>query len=309
MNEIAPTDASTARSARAVLLIAATTLAGWALTGCMSWKAPWSEAGVLPSSSSDAHSATPGEAKRLTAVADDAVSLQRAIDAYLSVLTRDPSDVGALTAVADHSILMATAYTTRRDAKRRLYRRAQAYSELAMYTNPEFKVLVDGGKRPWEACHALGKTERRAMLTWMTAVLYNFKECMSPLARVANIRWIQRIEPFLQRLDELDPTWEDGAVPFNWGFYHFVLPGSLGGDRDKAAEEFARAVELGPDRLVYRWGRARFFRVRVKDEAGFRDDLEWVVSQDPSTAGDPSHWAIYVQRDARELLENVDRYF
>lgn len=279
------------------------------LPGCMSWRPPW-EAGAPSRPSPPAPSGASIEAAReLTAVAVDAEALQRAIDAYEAVLAREPDHTEALTAVADHSILMGTAYTKSRAEKRRLYRRAQAYAELAMYANPEFRALVDQGKRPWEAADALGPDEMDAMLKWMTALLYNFKECMRPPVRVVNIGWMKRIAPFLQRMDQIDPTWQDGVVPFNWGFYYFVVPRSLGGDKKKAAEEFARAVELGPHRTLYRWGRARFFDVKTKNREAFRKDLEWVLSQDPSTATDPPHWASYARRDAQELLDDIERYF
>ena len=39
------------------------------------------------------------------------------------------------------------------------------------------------------------------------------------------------------------------------------------------------------------------------------DDLEWVVAQDLETAGGVYAWKVYFQRDARQLLTNVDRYF
>jgi hypothetical protein len=148
-----------------------------------------------------------------------------------------------------------------------------------------------------------------AMMVWMTALLYNFKECMSSPVRVLNIRWMTHLDPMLDRMEQLDESWEEGAVPFTRAFYYFVVPRSLGGDRKLAASSFARAVELGPNRVVIRWGRARFFDVLTKDREGFVEDLEWVATRDPETCSDAAAWKAYVQRDAKQLLERVDRLF
>lgn len=84
---------------------------------------------------------------------------------------------------------------------------------------------------------------------------------------------------------------------------------SLGGDRDKAGASFARAVELGPDRLVIRWGRARFFDVLMKNRDGFVLDLQWVATADPAACSDAPAWKAYVKRDAEQWLKKVDSFF
>jgi hypothetical protein len=61
--------------------------------------------------------------------------------------------------------------------------------------------------------------------------------------------------------------------------------------------------------VVIRWGRARFFDVLTKDREGFVEDLEWVATRDPETCSDAAAWKAYVQRDAKQLLERVDRLF
>ncbi len=288
---------------------AALLLALPAMAGCMSFRPEWNstDSAVLPASGSvDAALAVAREASQR---AVDVTSLRAAMAAYEKVLAEDPRNYDALVTLADHSILMGTAYTKERDAKRELYDRAMRLGERAMYTNPEFKGLADGGARPWEACKVLTEREMSAMLVWMNALLYNFKECMSSPVRVLNIRWMTHLDPMLDRMEQLDESWEDGAVPFTRAFYYFVVPRSLGGDRDKAGASFARAVELGPDRLVIRWGRARFFDVLMKNRDGFVLDLQWVATRDPATCSDAPAWKAYIKRDAEQLLQKVDRLF
>ncbi len=280
-----------------------------AMVGCMSFRPEWYSTDSAVPPASGVVEAELALAREASQRAVDGEGLRAAMAAYEKVLAEDPQHYDALVALADHSILMGTAYTKERDAKRELYDRAMRLGERAMYTNPEFRGLADGGARPWEACGVLTEREMSAMMVWMTALLYNFKECMSSPVRVLNIRWMTHLDPMLDRMEQLDESWEEGAVPFTRAFYYFVVPRSLGGDRKLAASSFARAVELGPNRVVIRWGRARFFDVLTKDREGFVEDLEWVATRDPETCSDAAAWKAYVQRDAKQLLERVDRLF
>jgi hypothetical protein len=280
-----------------------------ALAGCMSFRPEWNSTESAARPASGIVDADLALARQASQRAVDAEGLRAAMAAYEKVLAEDPRNYDALVALADHSILMGTAYTEERGAKRELYDRAMRLGERAMYTHPEFKSLADGGARPWEACGVLTDREMSAMMVWMTALLYKFKECMSSPVRVLNIRWMTHLDPMLDRMEQLDESWEGGAVPFTRAFYYFIVPRSLGGDRDLAASSFARAVELGSTRVVNRWGRAKFFGVLTKDRAGFVEDLEWVATRDPETCSDAPAWKAYVQRDAKLLLAQVDRLF
>ena len=63
------------------------------------------------------------------------------------------------------------------------------------------------------------------------------------------------------------------------------------------------------DHPLGRWGRAKYFHVKVGNRDGFVEDLEWVVAQDPRQATSPYRWNVYFQSDARLMLERVDRIF
>ncbi len=298
----------TRHPARAVALL----LIGSTLTGCLGWRPDWRPVGAAGAATRATQSASDSDLTRAREASEralDADGLKRAISEYEKVLAAEPQSYDALVALADHSILLATAYTEKRGAKRALYRRAMLLAERAMYTNADFRRLAEGGARPWEASGTLNRRELGAMMAWMTALLYTFKECMSGPVRVINVRWITHLDPMLDRMEQLDERWADGAVPFTRAFYYFVLPPSLGGDRKLAAQSFARAVEMGPNRLVHRWGRARFFYVLTQDREGFFSDLEWVSTRDPEAFSDGQPWKAYLQRDAKRLLGQTDRLF
>ena len=46
---------------------------------------------------------------------------------------------------------------------------------------------------------------------------------------------------------------------------------------------------------------------RDGDREGFRRDLEWVAAQDPAALQGPYAWNVYFQRDARQMLADMDR--
>ena len=62
------------------------------------------------------------------------------------------------------------------------------------------------------------------------------------------------------------------------------------------------AVEICPDFLVNRWGRAKYLYQLIGNDEGFTTDLQWVISQDPHKGGNPSRWNVYFQEDAKKIL-------
>jgi hypothetical protein len=98
-------------------------------------------------------------------------------------------------------------------------------------------------------------------------------------------------------------------VYFSRGIYYLALPKFAGGDRELSARLLSKAREVAPDSLLIPWGRAKYFCFETHDREGFVKDLQWVLAQDPHGGTNPYSWNVYFQRDARELLDRVDRLF
>lgn len=277
------------------------------LTGCMSWQPEWptqDPAAPAPDVSALLHTAD-----RLAAVADSREKLQAAMDAYGRVLERDPHHVRALTDLANQTILMGAAYTDSRREKNAVYRAAMHLCERAMYTNPDFRALTDQGLAPWEACQVLVVEDMPAMMFWSTAVLYIFKEVLTFPEQVVNLSWVEYTGPFLERMEALDPDWGGGAIQFTRSLYFGILPGFKGGDADRSQQYLDAAVAYGSPWMLSRWGRAKYFQVRDENRQGFEADLRWVLQQDVAAPVEAYCWRAYFHQDAREALENADRYF
>ena len=60
--------------------------------------------------------------------------------------------------------------------------------ERGMYTNSEFKKLVDGGAPVWDASSVLTNREMEAMDYWYSSLGLYFSECMNPVERILSLR-------------------------------------------------------------------------------------------------------------------------
>lgn len=273
----------------------------------MTWQPQW------PDSSSVATPAVVAElfkeADLLSRNADSQGSLEAAVTANLAVLKADPAHYQACVTLAHLYLLLGDAYQTSMAGKRNCFQKALLYSELAMYTNPSFKESIQRGEPTWEACQVLGFREMEAMLFWANAVFYRYKEGQGPLGQIVNFRWIQRATQVMDHMTSIDPDWGGGVIHLTWGIYFLAIPESVGGDRVKSAEYFRKAIEIGPEQLIHRWGRAKYYHVKMKDPQSFREDLKWVLSRDLRQSPGHPAWNAFFVKDARRLLNTIDRQF
>jgi tetratricopeptide (TPR) repeat protein len=246
------------------------------------------------------------KAQLLYAQTNDMGSLKVSMDAYQAVLSRNPGDYEALVQLSNQYILLGTAYTQKRKDKSANFHKAMRFAELAMYNNPAFKDHIKDGKNPWEAAGELGKQETEAMFYWVTALQYEFKEGMTLAGKIRNVQWLKNAIIFLDQIEKVNPEFGGGAVEFAKGICYYVLPKSKGGSKKIGEDYLQKAVAKGKDRLLPRWGRAKYFyEVTGNDEKAF-EDLSWVAAQDLKSFEDPYPWRVYFQKDAQALL--LSRY-
>jgi hypothetical protein len=234
--------------------------------------------------------------------ADTREEVESLIIAFEEVEKADPKNYYALWKAGNYHILMGAAYADKRKEKKHHYREAIKYCEKAMYTNEAFKRSILEGAEITEASKNLTLNEIDAMGYWYTARFYYFSECLRPLGRVFNTKIVIENNKIIEQIDQLNPEWAGGGNYFSRGLYYISIPERFGGSKERAEEEFSTAVQVGPDYLVNRWGRAKYLYQLLGDEENFAGDLEWVLTQDPQTGGNPYPWNVYFQEDARKLL-------
>ena len=275
------------------------------LSGCVHWQSDFSTWQV---EDADAEVLL-ADANRLMDRADNRENLLEAISAFKEVLRADPENYKALYELSNGYILLGDGYSERTSERIRHYRSALLYSERAMYTNPAFRKKIDDGVPVWLAVDALTTREMEAMLFWSTAIFYYYKDGLGPIRQTINFRWITRARRVLERMSELDPDWGGGAVHFSWGLYYLAIPVRVGGDRERSADYFEKAIAVGPDRLLNRWGRAKYFHVKMQNPEQFREDLQWILEQDLESVSGSRAWNFYFVQDAREMLDQAHTYF
>ncbi len=275
--------------------------------GCMSWEEGWKKIGE-PSVEGDV-SVLIARANRQMQEADSKEKILQLIETYENVLKIEPRNTEALRRLGSFCFLIGYGYAESRDEREIYCRKAIKYSEQVLYSNPDFRQLVDGGEKVWEACRALSKREMDAMWWWYLAAGAYWKECFSVVGRLVNFRWPMRVRKVLDAMMEIDPAWQNGSPYYAWANFYAVAPGFLGGDLKKAAEYYEKAVELGPNMLNFRRSRAWFLHIKTGDRKAFREDMEWVIAQDPHRAGLTYPWNVFIQRDAQRGLDTIDEYF
>lgn len=277
------------------------------ISGCVHWSSEFtSETPSLPPSNAEE---LYNSALQIFNTADNEEKVEQAIIAFEHVLKADPGHYDSLSYISTLHILLGDAYSSKKKEKIYHFRSALIYSERAMYTNPEFKASINGGEPVWEAARFLTKKELDAMFFWTTALFYYYKEGLNAFGQVTQYHWIKRAKLVLDLMTNLDPEWGGGGLYFTLGIYYLSIPESVGGDRKLSAEYFQKAIDKAPDWTLNRWGRAKYFHVKMQNQEEFKEDLQCVVNQDFRVLKGPYPWNIYFQKDAKNMLEHMDDYF
>lgn len=248
-------------------------------------------------------------AKRLIRQADTKDRVLELIDTYLDALRIDPDNYEALWSLGRYYQLMGFAYSHSIPEKEQYYLAQIRSCERAMETNHPYKALIENGEPVEKACRALTEREMHAIAYWSFGYGAYYKECFGRIGKLMKISLAVKARKVAERMMEINPTFDGGHPLVFMAGYYALLPQLLGGDTAKAADFYARAVKAGPKRLFARYCRARFLYTKMENRKAFREDLEWVIAQDPHMLDSPYAWNVFFQSSAREMLRNMHTYF
>ncbi len=218
------------------------------------------------------------------------------------VVAIEPTHKEALASLGNLHILIGAAYTTDRKAKRAHFRQSRQYCEQAMLTNSAFRTAIQNGKKAWESVQNLGSEDAPAMLFWVTALQYEFKEGMTILGKIIHIKELRVCLPFLDQISRTAPAFGGGAVQFAYAVSYSAPPSFLGGDKELGKYYIDRALIEGKDYLMPVWGKGKYYRQVTGDLGSARRDLLWVTRQDPDNFQDFYPWQLYFIADAEKEL-------
>lgn len=243
------------------------------------------------------------EARRQGDAIDSLQTAQAAIRAWEAVAAARPDDAEAWVEIGCLRLLEGAAYRHDSGERLRCYTAALQACERAMASNPEFLRRVKGGETVSKASEALGPRDMAAMHFWSTGVFYIFRDCLGLFGRIINVGKMDDAKALLMRMDAIDPTWEEHTTTFSWGIYYLAMPSARGGDKAKARECFDRAVALGQQRLLPRWGRGKYFYPAIGETQASKADLKAVTERSLDGLGGNRSWNRYFQAEAARLLE------
>ncbi len=272
------------------------------LSGCgkKNWHSSWQEAGQETGSTQAELLYV--EASHTLEHAADLASIMASIDSMQRVLAAEPMHREALAYLGNLHILVGTAYTVDRAEKIAHFQQAMKYCELSLYVNPQFREVVKEGKKPWEASQTLQAEDAPAMLFWVIALQYEFKEGMTLPEKIINVGWLQHAIIFLDRIKQVAPEYGNGAVEFAYSICYLALPSLLGGDSNLGKTYLEESIAKGKGYLLPTWGKGKYFYQVTGDLKSARKDLLWVASQKPEEFKDLYPWRMYFIADAK-LLE------
>ncbi len=274
---------------------------------CISWDEGW-KTKVEKSGKGDVKTLL-NSAASLELSANSADKIKNLITEYEKIAAIEPDNYTALSKLGEFTHLYAYIYASEKDDKEKYYLKSIKYCEQAMYTNPEFKKLADQGKPAWECTKVLTVNEMEAMFYWYVAIGQYWTECFNPFSRLINFYWPSRAKKVLERMSEIQPDWKYGRVHMAWGAFYAIVPGFMGGDINKSAEEFKKAIQVGPDGLVNYYVRARYLHTKNGDQDAFKKDLEYILSKDIKKVDYEYPWAFGYQQKAKELLAKTNELF
>ena len=112
---------------------------------------------------------------------------------------------------------------------------------------------------------------------------------------------VKPIKRAMNKVIELDRSYEDGGPDRVLGRVYFKLPGFAGGSKDKSLEHLLKSKEYGPNDAVTRIYLAEtYLELDEIDKA--RQELDYVLNLEPD-----SRWTVAVEENkkvARELLNH-----
>lgn len=249
------------------------------------------------------------EANAAYRYADSYPSLKGAISLLELYAAQNPADYVSRARLANAYTLLGAGYSQTVAAKAEAYARAMYYGESAMMTVPAYKAARDSGASFEEALVHLGATQFEAMEFWKTALFYDFRECTSLLGKLSSYAGLRQAVAVMDHMEQINRQAMWGNNLFSQGIYYLAQPEFVGGDKQKAAEYLAEAAAVTARNIVPRWGRAKYYAVAMGDVDLYQQDLQWVQQQPLDTLLGYRPWNVFLQREAKALLTETERYF
>jgi hypothetical protein len=243
---------------------------------------------------------------------DDLDTIEAAAPAYLlmadAMLQAYPKDIALLTAAAQMYNAYANVFVSEPERAKRLTQRALDYAQRAACR--QRSLACDWRKQRF--------TNFKDHLNELTIddvpVFYAFGSSLAGWIQARSDDWnaiaeLPRVTAIMQRVIELDETYQQGAAHLYLGVTNTLLSPAMGGKPEVGREHFEQAIRLsnGQD-LTVKVLYARHYARLVFNRELYERLLQEVISADPIVP-DLTLGNMLAQQQAKELLVKANNYF
>lgn len=196
-----------------------------------------------------------------------------------------------------------------REHAKKLYLRGKELGLKVLQKNSEFATAVDDGS-PESLQRAVLTFEKKdidalyiTMSNWLSWVSLNpgDPEAMMDLPK---------IETLMQRILELDETYNYGAIHAAFGAYYGSASKAMGGQPEKSKQHFDKAFQFSKNNfLYYHVLYAKTYLVQIQDKKAFVEKLESVLSTPSGAVPEMTMANELAKIKAKKLLAAVGEYF
>ena len=195
-----------------------------------------------------------------------------------------------------------------RDQAAALYARGKNYGFRALSKKNDFRQVATGPVDDFVTFLKQYKQQDVPALFWTASAWAKWLSLN--LDSIEALADMPMLEATMKRVIELDGSFFHGSPHLLMGVYLAVKPEIIGGNIAKSQEHFDKAFSLGADKLLMaKVMYARYYAVRVRDRALFRNTLREVIAAPVEAVPELTLSNALAQERASKMLENEDEYF
>jgi hypothetical protein len=243
---------------------------------------------------------------------DDPTLIESGVPAYLllidGLISQNPEDETLLAAGAQLFALYGSRFAESEARAADLTSKGRRYGVRAMCGEHEWACEWSGSDYSGYVEQLNGVTRRDIDVLYAFSVswLSHLDATSEDWSAVAELPWV---EASLERVLELDETYEQGAVHGYLGILKSLRPPALGGQPEVAKMHFERAIELSGGRdLSIKVEYARRYARLVFDQELHDRLLADVLASEPRMPG-MTLFNVLAKQDAERLLASSEEYF
>lgn len=243
---------------------------------------------------------------------DDPAIVSAGLPAYLLIvdgfIIQHPENVGLLTAGAQLFALYGSRFAEDAAYGAILTAKSRRYGERAMCL--DYPPACNWAGLDYDLFVAeldqVRPRQTEVLYAYAVSWLSHLNATSSDWTAVGELPWVQAA---MERLLELDETYDNGGLHVYLGILYALRPPALGGQPDVAQAHFERSIELsnGTDLSAKVEYAQRYARMMFDQE--LHDRLLKEVIAAPAEAPGRTLFNVLAKRDAKELLASSADYF